>query len=132
VLAIAVLVAPPAVAALVELPGAAPALLHATSLGVMMLYVAGALAGLYRFGPSRDPTHPRRILPGTVTATLLWLAASALFSIYAERLAHFDATYGPLGAIATIMLWFWVSCYAVLIGAELNAVLEGAPPPRKA
>jgi membrane protein len=131
-LAIALLVALPAAAAFVELPASAAALLHAISLGVMMLYVAVTLAGLYRFGPSRDPTHPRRILPGTVTATLLWLAASALFSVYAERIAHFDATYGPLGAIATIMLWFWVSCYAVLIGAELNAVLEGAPPPRKA
>lgn len=132
ILAIALLVALPAVAAFVDLPASAAVLLHAASLGVMMLYVAGALAGLYRFGPCRDPSHPRRILPGTLAATVLWLTAAALFSIYAEKLAHFDATYGPLGAVATVMLWFWVSCYAVLIGAELNAILEGAPPGRKA
>ncbi len=131
-LAVALLVALPAVAAFVDLPASAASLLHLASLSVMMLYVAGSLAGLYRFGPCREPGHRRRVLPGTVAATLLWVVAAALFSFYAERFAHFDATYGPLGAVATVMLWFWVSCYAVLVGAELNAVLEGARPGRKA
>ena len=76
----------------------------------------------------RPPTHrPRRrrvILPGVATAALLWIAATGLFSVYAARIAHFDVTYGPLGAIATVMLWFWLSCYAVLVGAEVNALLE--------
>jgi membrane protein len=131
-LALALLVALPAAAKFVRLPDSAASLLHLASLGVMMLYVGAALAGLYRFGPCRDPGRRRRVLPGTVAATLLWLVAAALFSFYAEHLTNFDATYGPLGAVATVMLWFWVSCYAVLIGAELNAILEGTHGGRKA
>ena len=123
-LALALLVALPAIAAFMGLPKDIASLLFVASLGVMMLYVTAAIAVLYRFGPSRNPHRARRILPGTIAATLLWLAASTLFSIYAESIAHFDATYGPLGAIATVMLWFWVSFYAVLIGAELNAAVE--------
>jgi membrane protein len=59
-----------------------------------------------------------------VVATLLWLVASLLFSAYVQYLASYDATYGPLGAVAGIMMWFWVGAYAVLFGAELNAELE--------
>ncbi len=127
ILALALLVALPAIAAFMGLPQDIATLLFAASLGVMMLYVTGAIAVLYRFGPSHDPARARPIMPGTIAATLLWLTASTLFSIYAETIAHFDATYGPLGAIATVMLWFWVSFYAVLIGAELNAALETRP-----
>ena len=61
-----------------------------------------------------------------MVATLLWLAASALLSFYIGNVASYDATYGPLGTVAGIMMWFWVSAYTVLLGAELNAALE--PP----
>ena len=57
-------------------------------------------------------------------ATALWLIASVLFSYYVGHLASYDATYGPLGAVAGVMVWFWVSAYVVLLGAELNAELE--------
>ena len=40
------------------------------------------------------------------------------------HIASYDATYGPLGAVVGVMMWFWVSAYAVLLGAELNAALE--------
>ena len=67
-------------------------------------------------------------------ATLLWLAASTLLSWYVSHIASFGATYGPLGAVVGIMLWFYVSAYAVLLGAELNARLEAnvpnPPPPQ--
>jgi membrane protein len=123
-LTLGLLVALPAAAAFAGLPARAEALLHWASLGVMMLFVATTFALLYRYGPDHPGGIRPRILPGTVAATLLWLLAAALFSFYAGNLARFDVTYGPLGAIATVMLWFWVSSYAVLIGAELNAVLE--------
>jgi membrane protein len=45
------------------------------------------------------------------------------FSAYVTRLADFDLTYGPLAALAGVMLWFWVSSYVVLLGAALNATL---------
>ena len=57
-------------------------------------------------------------------ATLLWLVASSAFSYYVGNYASYDATYGPLGAVAGVMMWFWVTVYAVLLGAELNSELE--------
>ena len=57
-------------------------------------------------------------------ATLLWLAGSALFSIYVERFATYNKSYGSLGAVAVLLMWFYLGSYAVLLGAELNAEME--------
>jgi membrane protein len=129
-LALAFLVALPAVAAWLGVPRSTTAPIHDASFAVMAVYVAVTLALLYRFGPSRRPGRRRRILPGTVLAVVLWFVASMLFTDYVRRVASFDVTYGPLAAVAGVMLWFWVSIYAVLAGAELNSALElrAAPP----
>jgi membrane protein len=55
---------------------------------------------------------------------LLWLAASSLFSLYVVGLAGLDANYGPLGAAAGLLMWFYVAAWVMLLGAELNAALE--------
>jgi len=123
-LALALLVALPVVASYLGVPRSTTAPIHYASLAVLVAYVAISLAALYRFGPSRRPGRRYRILPGTVVATVLWLLVSLLFNEYVRRIASFDVTYGPLGAVAGIMLWFWVSVYAVLAGAELNSALE--------
>jgi membrane protein len=83
-----------------------------------------AVAALYRFGPSRPAPQRRRITPGAALATALWLIASELLSLYVSRIGTFGATYGSLGAAVGVMLWFYVSAYAVLLGAELNARME--------
>ena len=95
-----------------------------TSLGALVIFVLLALSLLYRFGPSRNAASWHWVTPGSVVATLLWLLVSALFSFYVEHLASYDATYGPLGAVVGVMMWFYVSALAVLVGAELNAELE--------
>ena len=94
------------------------------SLLAMVIFVLLALSLLYRFGPSRRGAAWRWVTPGSVVATVLWLLASALFSFYVQHLASYDATYGPLGAVVGVMMWFYVSALAVLVGAELNAELE--------
>jgi membrane protein len=76
---------------------------------------------LYRFGPSHRHARWRLVLPGAIAATLVWLAASALFSWYVGHLARYNATYGPLGAVVGLMMWFYVSAFCVLAGAEFNA-----------
>ena len=69
-----------------------------------------------------------KIWPGVWAATALWVTVSKAFSLYVAQLANFDLTYGPLAAIAGVMLWFWLSSLVVLVGAELNAACaEGAP-----
>ncbi len=95
-----------------------------SSLSALMVFVLMALSLLYRFGPSRRSASWHWVTPGSAVATLLWLIASALFSYYVQHLATYDSTYGPLGAVVGVMMWFYVSAFAVLVGAELNAELE--------
>ena len=112
------------------------AAIHGLSLAVVLGLVLVTLVLLYRLGPSR-PRHllaQRRwhlAVPGAVLATLLWLAAAEMFSWYVRRVALYHATYGPLAAAAGVLMWFYVTAYVVLLGAELNAQLElrahGAP-----
>jgi len=94
------------------------------SLMALVVFVLLALSLLYRFGPSRRAAGWHWVTPGSAVATLLWVIASTLFSYYVGHLASYDATYGPLGAVVGVMMWFYVSALVVLVGAELNAELE--------
>jgi membrane protein len=99
-------------------------IIRTSSLGALVVFVLLALSLLYRFGPSRRSAGWWWVTPGSLLATLLWLLASVVFSYYVQHLASYDATYGPLGAVVGVMMWFYVSAFAVLVGAELNAELE--------
>ena len=124
VLAIAVLVFLPTVISFVGLSDYSAALVNAFSRALLVVLVGGTIALLYRYGPSRKPPPDQRIFPGAVLATLLWLIASAGLSFYVSHIARLGVTYGPLGAVVAIMLWFYLTAYAVLLGAEVNAQLE--------
>jgi membrane protein len=124
VLALAILVFLPVAIEFVGLDAYAKALLRIASFSILIIFVSTSLALLYHFGPSRQSAKWHWITPGSSIATLLWLVASILFSLYVGQVASYDTSYGPLGAIAGVMMWFWVSAYAVLLGAELNAELE--------
>ncbi len=82
------------------------------------------LAVLYRLGPNRDAAEWRWVTPGSVLATVVWVAASVGFSIYTSHFGRYNETYGSLGAVIVVMLWLYLSAYAVIAGAELNAELE--------
>ena len=106
---------------------------------VVLLVIAGAAFGvLYRVGPSRQPPRWRWVTPGAIFAAVFWLVGSLGFSWYVNNIAHYDATYGSLGAVIGFMVWIWVSVLVVLLGAEINSELEhqtavdsttGAPRP---
>jgi membrane protein len=105
---------------------------------VLIVLMMLALAVLYRFAPDRDAPQWRWISPGAVTATLVWLVASVLFTVYVSHFGSYDATYGSLGAIIVLLTWLYLSAYVVLLGAEINAEAErqtrkdttaGAPQP---
>jgi membrane protein len=83
-----------------------------------------ALSILYRFGPDRVAPRWEMFGIGTLTAALLWIAGSAALSWYLSRFGDYNATYGSLGAAIGLMTWMWMSATIVLVGAELNAVLE--------
>jgi membrane protein len=90
-------------------------------LAVMMMLT---LAILYRFAPSRDTPRWQWVSWGAVGATVLWIIGSILFSWYVSNFGSYNETYGSVGAVIILMMWFWLSAYIVLIGAEVNAEME--------
>jgi membrane protein len=82
-----------------------------------------AIAALYRFGPAHSRTPPSWGWRGAMVATVLWLVASAMFSWYVSSFGSYDETYGSVAALAVLMMWFWLSAFAVLIGGKLNVEL---------
>jgi membrane protein len=61
---------------------------------------------------------------GAVVATVLWVAVSFGFSAYVRNVAAYNQFYGALGGVAVLMIWFWLTAFIVLVGAELNAEVE--------
>lgn len=82
------------------------------------------LAVLYRYGPSREKAKWRWVTWGSVIATILWVIASGGFAIYVANFGKYDETYGSLGAVIILLMWFYITAFIILFGAELNAELE--------
>jgi membrane protein len=89
--------------------------------------VALAIAIIYYYAPDAEQEWIW-ITPGSVLATVLWLLTSLGFKFYVSHFASYNATYGAIGGVIVLMLWFYVSSLAVLVGAELNAEIEHASP----
>ena len=91
---------------------------------LMFAMIVGALALLYRYGPSRTQAQWQWLSAGSFVAALLWVGGSLLLSYYISNFAHYDATYGSLGAAIGLMMWMWLSSIVILLGAELNSEIE--------
>lgn len=105
---------------------------------LLLVLVMAGLAVLYRLAPSRHQPRWSWASWGAGIATLLWIGASAAFSLFVSNFGSYNETYGALAAIVVVMLWLFLVAYAVIVGAELNAELErqtavdsttGAPAP---
>jgi membrane protein len=72
------------------------------------------------------------ITPGSLAATSLWLIGSLAFRFYAVNVGNYEATYGALGGVILLLLWFYLSGLVIVIGAEMNAEIEHASPWGKA
>lgn len=88
---------------------------------LMMLVVAV----LYYVTPDVEQKF-RFITPGSVLAVIVWIAASVGFGIYVNNFGNYDATYGSIGAVIVLLLYFYISAAVLLFGAEMNAVIEHA------
>lgn len=123
-LALAAVMASPAVLTWVGVPIAVArpfSLLRWPALG---LFVAAALAVLYRLAVADRSPRWRDVAIGSLAATLLWLAGSFAFALYVERFAAYDRAYGTIAGVAVLLLWLYLAAWTVLLGAELNAVLD--------
>ena len=93
-------------------------------IGAALLF---ALALIYRFGPDAKVKF-RIISPGNLTGACLIALASIGFRIYVSRFGDYDATYGSLGAMIILMLWFYLAGIAILVGGEINALFYEDEP----
>jgi membrane protein len=91
---------------------------------VMVVLVAAGLAILYRLGPDRDAPRMKWVSVGAVVATFVWLVASIGFSIYTSTFGNYAKTYGVFAGIVVLLFWLWLTMYAILLGAEINAESE--------
>ncbi len=91
---------------------------------LLWLFAIVALAFVYRYAPAREPARWRWVTWGSAIAATLWLAASALFAIYVRTFANYGRTYGALGGVVALLMWFYLSGILVVLGAEINAEME--------
>ena len=93
---------------------------------VVLVFVLLTFAMIYYFAPNLYDQKWYWITPGSIIGIGLWLLVSFLFRIYLRHFDSYSATYGALGAVIVLMLWFYLSGVAILIGGKINAEIENA------
>jgi membrane protein len=98
----------------------------------LMGVIYTALLLLYRYAPSPRPIEKRHLWPGSLISTVLLVVMSWALSVWVDRVANYNLWYGAFGSIVVVMLWFYLSTIAIVLGGFVNAELErhsGAPKP---
>jgi len=114
-----------------------PAVIEALGLGVvgtvlaqvarwllLLAAFAGGLAVVYRVAPDRDAPRLSWVSLGSVVVTVVWALVSVGFALYVNNFGSYDKTYGAIAGVIVLMLWLYLTCYLVLLGAEINSEAE--------
>lgn len=117
----------PVVLGFFKLGVAAEIALSTANFLVGMLFVMVSIALAYRLGPNRarDANRPPFFTLGLFLAIGLWIAVSRGLVFYLTNFANYNQVYGSIGAVVALLMWFYLSAFAVLLGAAINAELEG-------
>ncbi len=97
---------------------------------VAIFFVVVAFALMYYAGPDVEQRKWYWITPGAVIGIFLWLVASFAFRVYLHFFNSYSQTYGALGAVIILMLWFYITGASILIGSEINSEIEHAAAER--
>lgn len=97
---------------------------------IALAFLIFAFALIYYFGPDLKEQHWYWITPGSLLGVLLWLTVSFAFRVYLHFFNSYSKSYGSLGAVIVLLLWFYVTGLAFLVGAEVNAEIEHAAAER--
>jgi membrane protein len=124
VAAIVLIAVVPAALAQTGVGTAARVVMNVVRWPLLFIGMVAALSIVYRFGPDRDDAKWRWVSWGAVFATVGWILASILFSVYAANFGKYNETYGSLGAVIVLMLWLYLTALLVLLGSEINAEME--------
>jgi len=97
---------------------------------IALIFVLTTFNLIYNFAPNISPLARRWITPGAFVGVALWLLVSFGFRVYLGYFDSYSVTYGSLGAVIVLMLWFYLSGVAILIGGEVNCEFQNRPPRR--
>jgi uncharacterized BrkB/YihY/UPF0761 family membrane protein len=98
---------------------------QALAAGLLLLSGLFLLAGFYRFAVEHPAGVRRRVWPGAAAAIGSWLLVSWGFGAYVVSIADYALYYGSLAAVAVLLIWLYITSLALVVGAEVNAELEG-------
>lgn len=93
---------------------------------LVLFFLFLGFALIYYWAPDVKDQNWRWVTPGSVVAVVLWLFVSFAFRIYLHFFNSYSKTYGSLGAVIILMLWFYLTGAAILIGGEVNSDIEAA------
>ena len=82
------------------------------------------IALLYYASPNAKLRGFQWVTPGSLVAIVIWAIASAAFAFYVANFGSYDKTYGTLGGLVVLLVWFWITNLAILFGHQLNAERE--------
>ena len=119
--AMVVAVVMPLVVGLLPLGAIEVRLLAEKNLLIGTVLVVLALIVAYRLGPNHGPNPPPVLSWGLLVALVLWIAAARGFTFYLANFPSYNQVYGSIGAVAALLMWLYVSAYAVLLGAAVDA-----------
>jgi membrane protein len=94
---------------------------------VAFAFVAAGIGIIYAVAPDADQERVW-ITPGSILATLLWILGSLGFRFYVVNFGSYEATYGAIGGVILLMLWFYLTGLVIIVGAEMNAEIDHASP----
>jgi membrane protein len=78
----------------------------------------------YRYGPDRQRAKWRWVTWGSAVAATVWLLGSLAFSAYVQNFGSYGKTYGALGGVIVLIMWFYLMGFTIVLGAEINAEME--------
>ena len=111
------------IAAFFGLEAAAAAVFELARFPLVLVALAAASAFLYWIAPAQHPPV-RWTVPGVIVFVPGWIVATHFFSLYVDNFGSYDDTYGTLGGIIVLLLWFYLTFVILLLGAQLNAALQ--------
>lgn len=93
---------------------------------VLLIFVVLIVGLLYYATPNVKQPRFRWMSGGAFIAIVTWMLASAAFGFYVANVSNYSRTYGSLAGVVVFLLWLWITNFALLFGAELDAELERA------
>lgn len=91
---------------------------------VLLVLMLVAMAALFRYAPAGPRVRWQWVSPGSLVGATLWVLGSLGFSLYVEYFASYSEAYGSLGAVVILMMWFYITAFVLLLGAEVNSEAE--------